>query len=245
MLDFAGFEKQKWNYFKSIWVNRPHLSIGTLPLKGSLFEIDELSGKPVAKSKRALNWANSNMHWNYNDNEMILVEVCSNLPVVELYLNGVSLGCRGLSECPDRIFRWAVPFEAGTLTARAGFDDDRISAQLKTASEPVALSFTTDKKQLHADGYDVAHLIVQMVDMDGNPVKTVDKEIRFELEGDARLLGVDNGSNKSTQDYQSDRLVTSQGSCLAIIQSNRNTGTVTVKASANGLKSESATIKIQ
>ena len=29
MLDFAGFERQGWNYFKSVWVNEPHISIGT------------------------------------------------------------------------------------------------------------------------------------------------------------------------------------------------------------------------
>ncbi|WP_068471935.1 glycoside hydrolase family 2 TIM barrel-domain containing protein [Saccharicrinis aurantiacus] len=245
MLDFAGFKKQKWNYFKSIWINQPHISIGTKPVEGSLFKIDELSGKPVAKNKKAMSWDNSNMHWNYQDSEMVLVEVCSNLPVVELFLNGVSLGCRGLSECPDRIFRWAVPYQAGTITAKAGFDGARVKAELKTTGKPVAIEFTSDKSSLKADAYDVAHLIAQLVDKDGNPVKTEETEIVFEIDGDVRLLGVDNGSKSSTQDFQSDRVVTNEGHCLALVQSNKTAGTVTIKASAKGLETQTLTIKLE
>lgn len=244
MLDFAGFEKQKWNYFKSIWVNKPHISIGTKPVKGSLFKVDKLSGKPVPKNKRALNWANSNMHWNYKEGEMVLIEVCSNLPVVELFLNGESLGSRGLSECPDRIFRWAVPYQSGTITAKAGFDGNRVSAALKTALEPAEIIFTTDNKELEADAYDVAHLVAQLVDKNGVPVLTDDQEIKFEIDGDAKLLGVDNGSNRSIQDFQSDKVVTNNGRCLAIVQSNQSTGTVKVTASAKGLKSKTLKIKV-
>lgn len=245
LLDFAGFKKQKWNYFQSIWVNKPHLSIGTKPVADSDFAVDTLSGKPLAKNKGAFSWKNSNMHWNYADNEMVLVEVCSNLPVVELFLNGQSLGCRGLSECPDRIFRWAVPYEAGTLVAKAGFDGDEREVELKTTTEPVGFILTTDKTELQADGYDVAHLIVQLVDKDGNEVKTENTEITVAVEGEAHLLGVDNGSNRSTQDYQSNKVETNDGHCLALIQSSRKTGVVTITASCDGYESKSVTIKMR
>jgi len=245
LLDFAGFKKQKWNYFKSIWVNKPHLSIGTKPVAKSGFSVDELSGKPVAEGKKAYAWSNSNMHWNYNENEMILVEVCSNLPVVELFLNGESLGCRGISECPDRIFRWAVPFTAGTLVAKAGFDGDEREVELKTTTEPVGFTVTTDKSELQADGYDVAHLVVQLVDKDGNEVKTENAEITYTVEGDARLLGVDNGSNRSTQDFQANSVVTNDGHCLAIIQSNPKAGKVKVTVSSKGFEDKVVTVEVK
>nr|WP_320118878.1 glycoside hydrolase family 2 TIM barrel-domain containing protein [uncultured Marinifilum sp.] len=245
LLDFAGFKKQKWNYFKSIWVNKPHLSIGTLPVKESQFEINKLSGKPVAKSKKAMNWTNSNMHWNYKDNEMVLVEVCSNLPVVELFLNDVSLGCRSLSECPDRIFRWAVPFKVGTLTAKAGFDGARINSELKTSSAPVGICLTTDKTSLLADGYDVAHVIAQLIDKNGNEVKTENVKLVFKVDGDAKILGVDNGSNKSVQDYQSNELVTAQGRGMLLIQSLKQKGTIHINASADGFKSKHVQIEVK
>lgn len=245
LLDFAGFKKQKWNYFKSIWVNQPHISIGTLPVKGSNFKVDELSGKPVATSKKAMSWINSNMHWNYTDNEMVLVEVSSNLPVVELFLNGVSLGSRSLSQCPDRIFRWAVPYQKGTLTAKAGFDGAKVSAEVKTAGAPVGIHLTTDKITLSADGYDVAHIVAQVVDKDGVEVQVNESEITFEINGDARLLGVDNGSNSSTQDFQTNKVITNQGKCLAILQSNLKGGTVTVTATAKGLEKQTVALQIK
>ncbi|WP_075590048.1 glycoside hydrolase family 2 [Labilibacter marinus] len=245
MLDFAGFKKQKWNYFKGIWVNKPHISMGTFPVEGSNFKIDELSGKPVAKSDKAYKWRNSNFHWNYTEGELIMVEVTSNLPVVELFLDGVSLGSRSISQCPDRIFRWAVPYTAGTLTAKAGFDGAKVSAEIKTATAPAKLSFTTDKTSLNADAYDVAHLVVQMVDKDGTPIITKDNEVVFEVEGDVRLLGVDNGSNKSTQDYQSHKVTTSQGRCLAIIQANQSAGMVKVTAKAEGLQPQSVILYLK
>ena len=247
MLDFAGFEKQGWNYFKSIWVNKPNIAIGTFPISASEFKVDSLSGKLISESKKELKWNTSraNMHWNYADNEMIVVEVTSNLPVVELFLNGKSLGSRSMSECPDRIFRWAVPFNAGILTAKAGFEGDEVSSELKTASAPVNIKLTTDKTTLSPDGYDVAHIIAQLIDKDGNEVKTSEVKLTFNVDGETKILGVDNGSNKSVQDYQSNQLVTSQGRALLLVQSLRKEGQITINATGDKLQSNKIKIKIE
>ncbi|WP_179950053.1 glycoside hydrolase family 2 TIM barrel-domain containing protein [Lutibacter citreus] len=247
MLDFAGFKKTGWNYFKSIWVNKPHVSIATLPINETDFTVDALSGKPVAKSKKALSWNTftSKEHWNYKKGDTVLVEVSSNHHIVELFLNGKSLGSKSMSECQDRVFRWAVPFEVGVLTAKAGFDGAEVISELKTTSEPVSIKLTTDKTTLTADGYDVAHIIAQLVDKDGNAVKTSEANLTFEVEGNAKVLGVDNGSNKSIQDFQSNKLKTSQGRGLLLIQSLQKGGEVLVKATSASLYSKSIHIKIQ
>jgi len=246
MLNLAGFKNQGWNYFKSVWVDKPHISIGTLPLKGSNFKKDTLTGQAVAKGKNAYKWKNSNTHWNYKKGENVLVEVCSNYAMVELFLNGKSLGSRSMSECPDRIFRWIVPYEEGTITAKAGFEGSIVSTELITASKTTALDFITDTVNLKADGYDVAHLEVQLVDENGIPVKTENAKIEFELEGDARILGVDTGVVENVQDFQSNSITTDNGRCLLIIQSKRKAGKITVKAISEKLKTqEEITIEIQ
>ncbi|MDW7692929.1 glycoside hydrolase family 2 TIM barrel-domain containing protein [Flammeovirgaceae bacterium SG7u.111] len=244
MLNLAGFKVQGWNYFKSVWKNEPHISIGTLPVKGSLFKVDSLSGQAIAKGKNAYKWRNTNMHWNYQKGESVLVEVSSNHSTVELFLNGKSLGYRSMSESPDRLMRWVVPFEAGTITAKAGFDGQEIIAEIQTASAPTGITLSTDKTSLKADAYDVAHLVVQLHDQNGNPVKTEDATITFEIEGDAKLLGVDNGAYDNTQDFQSNKITTAKGRCLAIIQSTKTAGRITVSAKAEGFEDQVVSIDI-
>ncbi|WP_208021477.1 glycoside hydrolase family 2 TIM barrel-domain containing protein [Flavicella sediminum] len=246
MVDLAGFKNQGWNYFKSVWVNEPHISLGTLPLATSNFEKDEWSGQAVAKDqKQSYRWKNSNTHWNYEKGEDVLVEVCSNYTIVELFLNGKSLGSRSMSECPDRIFRWVVPYQEGVLTAKAGFKGAEIAAAFTSASKPVGFTVTTDKTELNADGYDVAHLVVQLVDANGVPVKHENAKISFELEGAARMLGVDTGADTNVQDFQSDSIVTSQGRCLLIVQSERAKGKISVKASSVGFETQTVEIAVK
>lgn len=243
LLDLAGFKRQGWNYFKSIWVNEPHLSLGTLPLAGSGFSQDEFSGLAVADNEGSYHWRNSNMHWNYPQGEPVLVEVTSNYSLVELFLNGESLGFRSMSEAPDRILRWVVPFQAGTLTAKAGFKDQELIAEMVTTGKPSSFSLISDQTELKADGYDVAHIIFQLEDEDGRPIQTENTQVTFEIEGPARLLGVDTGAPDYVGDFQTNSLETSQGRALAIIQSNRSAGSIEVTAKAPGLPPQTVTIE--
>lgn len=244
ILDLAGFKEQGWNYFKSIWKDEPHLSIGTLPLKESGFTEDSLSHQAIPKNNNSYKWRSSNMHWNYTSGEPVLVEVCTNYPVVELFLNGKSLGCRSMSEAPDRLLRWVVPFEAGKLEARAVLDSEKAKASLETTGKPVAMQLTCDKAQLKADAYDVAHLVVQLVDAEGRPVKTENTVVEFEVEGPARWLGVDAANFNKHQDFQSKTIETFKGRCLGILQSTKQKGRVVVRAKADGFESQRVVLEI-
>ncbi|MGJ8681880.1 glycoside hydrolase family 2 TIM barrel-domain containing protein [Paraglaciecola sp.] len=235
ILDLAGFKVQGWNYFKSIFINKPHISLGTLPLKDSGFKVDELSGLAVANNNGSYRWRHSNMHWNYKKGDPVLVEVASNHSIVELFLNGESLGYRSMSESPDRLFRWVVPYQAGTITARAGFEGQEIEAVFETTGKATGFTLTTDKTKLKADGYDVAHLVVQLHDKQGRVIKTQNAHVSFALEGQGKLLGVDNGASNNVQNFQSNHLDTAKGRALAIVQSKRNAGTVKIVAKIKGL----------
>ena len=230
MLDLAGFKLQGWNYFKSIWVNQPHISIGTVPLKDSGFKESGFSAQQLPENSAAYKWRDTNMHWNYEEGETVVVEVCSNYSMVELFINGRSLGRRSMSESPDRLFRWTIPYEAGTLTAKAGFDGSEITAEIETTTKPVAITLTADKVNLKSDAYDVSHLIITLVDEKGRAVKTENTKIEFEIHGPATLLGVDNGAGDNIQDFQSNTIVTAKGHSLAIIQSTKESGKIKVIA---------------
>ena len=242
ILDFGGFKKAGWDHFKTIWVNEPHIALGTYPIEDTSI-IDTLSGE--VKSLNKAGWVNhrAQKNWNYKKGEMIMVEVPSNLPEVELFLNGKSLGRRAFSNNPDKILRWAVPFEPGTLNARAGFTGQEIERELKTTSKPVSVKLTVDKNTLTPDGYDVAHVVAQLYDENGNKITAEEAKLTFDVKGSVRILGVDNGSNRSVQDYNSDSVITNNGHALLLLQSKKEKAFVEITVKGEGLKSD--TIKVE
>ncbi|SDX42350.1 protein of unknown function [Lutibacter oricola] len=245
LLNLAGFKLQGWNYFKSVWVDEPHISLGTLPIADSGFKAKGISGQQLPENSNAYKWRDSNMHWNYKDGEMVVVEACSNASEVELFLNEKSLGKRKMSDSPDRLFRWTIPYEAGTITAKAIYEEKEITTELKTASKPVKLIVTSDKTSLKADAYDVAHIIVQLVDENGIPTKTENTKVEFEIKGDAKMLGVDNGAPENLNDFQSNSVPTDQGRCLMILQSTKKAEQVTVIVKAEGFENQEIIINIE
>ena len=240
MLNLAGFKNQGFNYFKSIWVDEPHVSIGTIPTKKSGFKFNK-KGDIIDGSKR---WRNSNMHWNYTDNEPILVEVNTNQKAVELFLNDTSLGIKYLSNNKDKILRWLVPFQKGKLVAKAIHKS--ASATLETTNTVSNFTIKTDKTNIKSDGYDVAHITIQLTDDKGRAIKTENKKVTITIEGEATLLGVDNGLADNIQGFQSNSIITGDGRCLAIVQSKRNIPTqIKVRVSVDGLEDRKITINIK
>ncbi len=244
ILNLAGFKVQGWNYFKSIWVDEPHLSFGTITLDASGYK-KKNSAQELPENFVAYNWRNSNMHWNYEEGENVVVELSTNLDKVALFLNGKSLGFKELKDSPDRILRWIMPYETGTLEAKGTYNGKEIVKTLETTTEVTGFTVTPDKTSLKADAYDVAHLVVQLVDAKGRPVKTTNKKVTFEIKGAAKLLGVDTGEDDYVQDFQSDNLVTARGRALAIIQSKKVVGPVTVIAKIDGLADQVVTLDIK
>lgn len=241
LLDLAGFEKPAFYMMQSLWSDDPSIGIFTQSAAKSIYRLDEGSGAVVEKKpgawKQALwGWHALNEHWNYEAGERVIVEVISACQNLELFLNGESLGQKKLSDFEDRIYKWAVPFAPGKLEVKGTVGGKEVQASIQTHATPVAISVSTDQVQLKADGYEVAHLEVQLQDERGNPVKSKDRIVEFDLEGPAYLLGVDNGAIDNVQDFQSNQLKTHQGRALAIIQSTRQPGVISVRVFGEGLQ---------
>ncbi|MEM6886032.1 MAG: sugar-binding domain-containing protein, partial [Verrucomicrobiota bacterium] len=160
LLDTAGFPRGSWHMMKSLWCDEPHLHLVTQTLEKSNYIHDVDSGYIGEQDRDAWQrktwiWHSVNEHWNYSDGETTVAEVYSNAEEVELFLNGESLGTKLLSDFPDHIYKWVVPFAAGTLEARA----PEVSAQLVTAGVPALVEASVDGP----------HVLAQIVDDAGNP----------------------------------------------------------------------------
>lgn len=246
LLDFAGFKKPSYYFFSTLWNDTPQVYlttqvIGESPYKVEATRVIEKEENWAARQKWG--WQKVNNHWNYAAGDSIIVEVYTNQPTVELLLNGESLGTRSLKDVDDHILKWMVPFAEGELKAVAV--DADCSSSIKTVGEAHSLKVTVDNTQITSDEYDVAHITVQLLDKAGLPVRNVEKEISFEIDGPLKVLGVDNGSASSVQDYQSTTVITANGKCLLIVQSLNKEGLATITASAKGLSSETVNIEIQ
>jgi len=205
-------------------------------------------------------------HWNWKGKEGRFVPVTcyTNCDTVELFLNGRSLGVKGYDfphlgmqgeygnfparsraarTTSDLHLAWDVPYEPGTLRAVGTRDGEVVATvEVATTEEPAAVAISADRKTLEADRRDVAHLTVEIVDSKGRVVPTADNEVVFQVEGEARLIGVDNGNPTSHESYQGNRRKAFNGMCLAIVAATGKAGAIRVTASAAGLRP--ATVEI-
>jgi beta-galactosidase len=133
-------------------------------------------------------------HWNWAGREGQPIEVWaySNTEQVELFLDGRSLGARSMEK--DSHVVWSAPYARGILSAK-GYSGGKAvaAATVETSGDASTVILTADKKVVGADGRDVAVITVNVCDSKGRIVPTADDEIRFEVEGPIRVIGVGNG----------------------------------------------------
>jgi len=74
------------------------------------------------------------------------------------------------------------------------------------------------------------------------PVPTADNEVAFELRGEGRIVGLDNGNPASYEDFKGELRKAFHGMCVAIVQSTAKPGRIQLTATSSRLKSSSVSI---
>lgn len=145
---------------------------------------------------------------------------------------------------------WYVPYEDGTITAKA-WDANNNSIDLSkaegrisvtTTGEAAVLDASADRTEIAADGTQLSYITVNVKDKDGNIVPDADDRVTFTVEGEGKLLAVDNGKQDDHQSYQDNNRQAFNGQLVAIVQSTKTAGEITVTASADGLEPSSVEI---
>ena len=233
-LDTCGFKKDNYYFYQSLWTSSPVLHL--LP------------------------------HWTWPDRagKMVPVVAYSNCAVVELFLNGHSLGAKA-REFPaqgaagswnsyakppiqastgDLQLAWDVIYEPGELKA-VGYDrEGKVVANdvVRTAGEPARLEVTVDRAAIAADARDVAHVTVRALDAQGTFVPLANNTLTFELSGPAKLIGVDNGDLASHDSYKTNTRPLYLGMALALVQSTREPGNARLVVHSAALPDATVTI---
>ncbi|GAG04775.1 unnamed protein product, partial [marine sediment metagenome] len=184
---------------------------------------------------------------------------------VELFVNGKSFGEKRL-EFPrqgtsggwnryanprinptvaDLHLSWDVPYEPGVLRAVGKKNGQVVCTQeVRTTGPAAAIRLKIDRDLISA-ARDIAHVEVQIVDTDGNIVPTAENLMSFSVEGQGRIIGVDNGNPRDHDSYQAQQRRAFNGLCLAILQSSNKSGKIRFTARSEGLKEASVEIAVK
>ena len=205
-------------------------------------------------------------HWNWpgREGQLIPVLAYSSCTVVELFLNGRSLGekrmefpMQGTSggwnsyERPqvrptttDLHLTWDVPYEPGVLRAvGTRHEGEPCEAEVRTAGAPAALRLSVDRPVITTAPGDLAHVVFEVVDAQGVVVPTADNRVTITVEG-GTLLVMDNGDLRDHDPYRSNSRRAFKGRGMAVVRGD-TPGTMTVRAEAEGLGSAAAEIEVE
>lgn len=114
---------------------------------------------------------------------------------------------------------------------------------LKTAGASASIRLTTQEPNIKADGQDLAFVIAEVVDKEGNVVPDAANEITFSIRGAGTLEATGSADLKDETSYTASVRKVWKGRAIAVVRSAKQGGKVTLKAVAKGLSSASIIIR--
>ena len=220
------------------------------PARSSFFGIVDLAGIPKdvyymyqSRWRPDLDVLHLFPHWNHKPGETVdMWAYYNNADEVELYVNGRSQGVRH-PEPGVYHARWRVTYEPGEVEVVSRKDGREVARRsISTAGAPAAIRLTPDRREITADGRDLSYVLAEVVDERGNLCPDATDRITFAVDGAGRNVGVDNGLQTDVEPMKSDNRRVSHGKAMLIVQNDGRPGTISVTATAPGLKTAETTI---
>lgn len=216
LLSFDNRIKPRGRFRAALWCETPVCYIGTYP-KSEKASDDTIDA-----------WDS----WDYEDGEMIHVVCYTNAAKARLLLNGKVVGKKKPYNAETGIIAWDIPFSSGSLMAE-GYDENgkkTCEYEICSSSKPAALLAKTDDTEVKVS--DLIQIDVEIVDDKGNPVRMSDNLITCSVEGPARLLGLESGSNTDMSDCSSNARRAFRGHITAYLEAGMEPGRITVSFSS-------------
>lgn len=227
VIDLCGFPKDAYYFYQSQWTEKPMIHLAP--------------------------------HWNWKGREGQVIQVLAytNCDTVELFVNGKSFGMKSIdfprqgnsggwnrydqplinNSTGDLHLTWDVPYAAGTIKA-VGRKGGKIVVEeaLQTTGAPAGIRLSADRNNINADGKDVSHIKVEIIDEKGNMVPDANNNVTLTVEGAGNLIGFDNGNPRDHTAMKSPKRNAFNGLALAVIQSGSKPGTITIRATSPDIK---------
>lgn len=178
-------------------------------------------------------------HWQFNQFHKTVIPymIATNCERVVLTLNGKRFYPTLPEDSPSGVIRGYLPWMPGTVEA-IGYNGDTEVARHTLVTPDVAAALHFDQEEvLISDAGDIEQLFtVRARDKAGNPCYLETAKVRFALEGDAKLVGVDNGDMMSHESYQGQLVHLYRGAASAQIRLPEASSRAVLTAYAAGMK---------
>jgi len=163
------------------------------------------------------------------------VNCYTNASKVELFLNGRSLGTKEIGDHDGCVASWEIPYQPGELRAVIDGAEDVLS----TTGKAETLCLRADVAEMKADGQSIAQVEVTLYDAEGRIADTHDECIFYQVQGDAEILGIENGKPDDLTPYAETYRATYHGRALVYLRAGRMPDAITLRAyTRTGLKAE-------
>lgn len=216
IIDLAGFKKDRFYLYQSRW--RPDFPMAhILP------------------------------HWSWPERigQITPVHVFTSGDEAELFLNGKSLGRKKKAQYEYRL-RWDdVVFQPGTLEVVAYKNGKKWATDVvTTANSSEGLKMEPDRRDILADGQDLAFVTVTVTDWKGRTAPRGNNQLHFDIEGPGEIVATDNGDPTSFDPFQSHDRRAFNGLCLVIIRAKPgHPGKIKLTATSYGLETASTIVR--
>lgn len=185
-------------------------------------------------------------YWDFNPGQLIDVVIISNLPQVELVVNGVSQGKKQLAGGSDVQASWQVPYAPGVIQA-LGYDDigALVAQETETSfGDSAALCIHADRKKIAGDGRELVFCTITARDAQGNQVKNARDQVHVTVTAPLKLVGLDNGDSTDMGEYKCDCRRLFSGMLLAVVSAEGGPGVGEIRVSAPGLEGDCCRITV-
>ncbi len=229
-----------------IWTGFDYLGEPTpygFPARSSYFGIIDLAGFPkdiyyMYQSE----WTNKPVlhlfpHWNWLPGQTIDMWCYYNqADEVELFINGRSQGVRKKKDDHQYHVMWRVQFEPGEVRVVARKQGVEVRSEtIRTAGPAENIRLSTDYR-----GENTLFVAAEVTDRNGNLCSLAENDIHFKAEN-ADIIGVDNGSQFSTERFKADHRKAFFGKAMVILRVQDSSKPVRIKAVAADLKEATLT----
>ena len=229
LLNFANYPKGRGKFREAHWSEKPMVYIGTYR-----------TGRGRWGNQLSIDAGDT---WNYRDGQTVRVVCYTNTAKAQLKLNGEVIGEMRPYDDNSGMIHWDVEYRPGTLTAE-GFDAGgnlQATYAITTSDRPYQLRATLLEPEVSAAG-GTAQVLVEVLDEQSTIVKLADNMISCQIEGPARLLGLENSDNSDMSHPKARQRRAHQGYLVAYVQATKGNAPLKVTFTSPLLKETTISI---